>query len=212
MDINSKFQEIATELNKIAKPPEIMLASKMQSVEQIVPFLQNGHRLFGENRVQEAKNKWPNLLQQYPDCRLHLIGPLQTNKVKYAMALFNVIQSLDRIKLADKIASVQNDFPKRQYLIQVNIGKESQKSGVIPEDLSDFYNYCTSQHDLDVIGLMCIPPVNKPAETYFKLAKQLCDNLDLPELSMGMSSDYLQAAEFGATIVRIGSAVFGERV
>lgn len=202
-----KLQAIKSELGEQV---HIMLASKNQSEQQLRLFLENGHRLFGENRVQEAAEKWPRLLTAYPKCQLHLIGPLQTNKAKQALQLFDVIQSLDRPKLANKLAILEQELPPRQYYLQVNIGREPQKSGVMPEELEELYKYC-KQLKLNVTGLMCIPPAGEDSTPYFVQMRKLCDDLELANLSMGMSADYKQAARSGSTMVRLGSIIFGGR-
>ena len=210
MQIVDRLKKVQLELTNYGCSPDIMLVSKTQIAETVEHFLINGHKLFGENRVQEAAAKWPELLVKYRDCQLHLIGPLQTNKAKQALQLFHVIQSLDRPKLAEKLSDLEKSLPKRQYYIQVNIGEEPQKSGVMPHNLNEFNNYCV-ELGLNVTGLMCIPPMGQNPEPYFKKARMLNDALKLDNLSMGMSADYLIAASQGATMVRLGSIIFGDR-
>ena len=167
---------------------------------------------FGENKVQEAVNKWQDLKSTSSNIQLHLIGKLQTNKVKFAVPLFDYIHSLDSLKLAEKICNEQKKIGKSlKIFIQVNIGNEPQKNGIEPENLKSFYDKCINQFNLNVIGLMCIPPQDN-VETYFKEMQKLNNNLNLKELSMGMSSDFLKALDNGSTFVRIGSKIFGERV
>lgn len=196
------------------RPDDIALiaVSKMQPEDRIAAVLAAGHRLFGENRVQEAESRWIKRRDRYPDLELHLIGPLQTNKVKEAVALFGMIQSLDRPKLAAALAREMDKQNRRlPCLIQVNTGHEDQKSGIAPEQLGAFLRECRETYGLDIRGLMCIPPLDEPPALHFALLKTLADALELPELSMGMSSDYEKAIPLGSTYLRIGSAFFGER-
>ena len=170
-----------------------------------------GHVHFGENKVQEALEKWKNIKEQFSQIKLHMIGKLQTNKVKFALPLFDFIHSLDNEKLAKKIATEQIKYQKKpKIFIQVNIGDENQKSGINKHDLKNFYNYC-NELNLDIIGLMCIPPVDVKTDTFFKEMSFLKNDLALPDLSMGMSSDYLDATKNFSTYVRIGSKIFGKR-
>ena len=176
-----------------------------------MPLINYGHLHFGENKVQEAVEKWTNIKKDNKNIKLHLIGRLQTNKVKIAVQLFDYIHSLDSKKLADKISFQQKEQDiKTKIFIQVNIGNEDQKSGISIDETRDFYNYC-KQINLDILGLMCIPPNNEDSSKYFEEMKKLKEKLDLQELSMGMSSDYLTAIEKGSTFVRIGSNIFGPR-
>ena len=192
--------------------PEIIAVSKTFSIEKIKPLIVHGHLHFGENKVQEAVNKWQDLKSASSNIQLHLIGKLQTNKVKFAVPLFDYIHSLDSLKLAEKICNEQKKIGKSlKIFIQVNIGNEPQKNGIEPENLKSFYDKCINQFNLNVIGLMCIPPQDN-VETYFKEMQKLNNNLNLKELSMGMSSDFLKALDNGSTFVRIGSKIFGERV
>ncbi len=191
--------------------PIIIAVSKTFPESEIVPLIEYGHNHFGENKVQEALNKWTNLKVKYPNVKLHLIGKLQTNKVKFAVNLFNFIHSVDNEKLAKKISEEQKKQNKKVKLfIQVNIGDEDQKSGVSRKDLKNLYNYCKNL-ELEVMGLMCIPPLEKDANLYFKEMKTINDELKLKDLSMGMTSDYIDAAKNSATYLRIGSKIFGLR-
>ena len=191
--------------------PIIIAVSKTFSDSEIVPLIEYGHNHFGENKVQEAVNKWTNLKVKYPNVKLHLIGKLQTNKVKFAINLFDFIHSVDNEKLAKKISEEQKKQNKKVKLfIQVNIGDEDQKSGVFKKDLKNLYNYCKNL-ELEVMGLMCIPPLEKDANLYFKEMKTLSDELKLKDLSMGMTSDYIDAVKNSATYLRIGSKIFGLR-
>ena len=181
-------------------------------MDHIQHVLEQGHIHFGENKVQEAVEKWTLVKDKNREIKLHLIGKLQTNKVKLAIKLFDFIHSLDSEKLANKISKIQNELNiKTKLFIQVNIGNEDQKSGVSVDEVMDFHNYCKSL-DLDIIGLMCIPPINEDTRKYFTQMNNLNSKLGLKELSMGMSSDYLDAIENNATFIRIGSSIFGERI
>jgi len=174
-------------------------------------LIDHGHTHFGENKVQEAVDKWKRVKDRSNNIKLHMIGKLQTNKVKYVVPLFDYIHSLDNIKLAEKICKEQNKIKKfLKIFIQVNIGVEDQKSGIEPGNLKNFYNKCIDEFKLDIIGLMCIPPQNN-VEIYFSEMQKLNKLLKLKELSMGMSADYLQARKYGSSFVRIGSKIFGER-
>ena len=193
------------------KLPSIIAVSKTFSISNILPLIDYGHVHFGENKVQEALEKWKNIKEQFSQIKLHMVGKLQTNKVKFALPLFDFIHSLDNEKLAKKISIEQTKYPKKpKIFIQVNIGDENQKSGINKDDLKNFYNYC-NELNLDIIGLMCIPPVDVKTDIYFKEMSFLKNNLALPDMSMGMSSDYLDATKNFSTYVRIGSKIFGER-
>jgi hypothetical protein len=190
----------------------LVAVSKVQPAERIVAVLAAGHRVFGENRVQEAQGRWPALKERFPDVRLHLIGPLQTNKVRAAVELFDVIETVDRPKLARKLAEVfaETGRPLPCY-IQVNTGEEPQKAGVLPAEADAFIAECREKHGLPVEGLMCIPPLDEEPALHFALLKKIADRNGLTGLSMGMSSDFETAIALGATIVRVGSALFGPR-
>ena len=191
--------------------PKIIAVSKTFPLDNIQPLIDHGHYDFGENKVQEAINKWTEIKAQNNDIKLHMIGKLQTNKVKNVIPLFDYVHSLDNIKLAEKISIEQRKINKNlKIFIQVNIGNESQKNGIEPDNLQDFYNKCVKELKLDIVGLMCIPPQNNP-ETYFINMQKLNKTLNLKELSMGMSADYLVAAKYGSTFVRVGSKIFGDR-
>ena len=199
------------DLNK-PKASKIIAISKTFSLDKIMPLINHGHYHYGENKVQEALDKWNEIKAEKPELKLHLVGKLQTNKVKFAVKLFDFIHSVDSKKLAKKIHDEQiNQNRKVKVFIQVNIGNEEQKSGVLKNNLNDFYNYCNDLN-LDVIGLMCIPPFNSDPNPFFQELNHLNKNLNLQELSMGMSSDYLKAVENYSTYLRIGSAIFGERI
>ena len=192
--------------------PEIIAVSKTFKEEHILPLLEHGHLHFGENKIQESIDKWSSLKKKYPKIYLHFIGKLQTNKVKLAVNLFDYIHSLDNIKLAKKISDEQVKQKKKiKIFIQVNLGNEEQKSGISKENLYSFLDN-SKKLDLDIIGLMCIPPINESPDKYFQELRDLNLKLNLSDLSMGMSSDYLKAVENSATFIRIGSNIFGERV
>jgi len=207
INVKDKIKQNSLTYNNI----NIIAVSKTFTMERITPLLDYGHRDFGENKVQEAIDKWLEVKNKNNSIKLHLIGKLQTNKVKYALKIFDYIHSLDSKKLAKKIADEQLKLSKKlKIFIQVNIGSEEQKSGVSVEELEDLYKYSINL-GLDIIGLMCIPPVGKKSDDYFKKLKLLNDNLSLNDLSMGMSSDYISAINNNATYLRIGSEIFGKR-
>jgi hypothetical protein len=190
----------------------LIAVSKKQPIERIKAALDSGQRIFGENRVQEAFEHWIELKEQYEGIELHLIGPLQTNKVRDAIRLFDIIHTVDRLKLAVSLADEmkkQNRFPA--CFIQVNTGEEDQKHGVSPEGLPELLDYCRNDCGLDVKGLMCIPPFDEPPSMHFALLAKLAQRHDLPELSMGMSGDFEKAIMLGATYIRVGTALFGNR-
>tara|TARA_B100000795_G_scaffold225329_1_gene181036 strand:- start:1468 stop:2127 length:660 start_codon:yes stop_codon:yes gene_type:complete len=193
------------------KLPKIIAVSKTFSIDKIFPVIERGHVDYGENKVQEAIDKWTNIRLTHPNIQLHLIGRLQTNKVKFALKIFDYIHSLDSEKLATKIASEQiKQGKKPKIFIQVNIGNEDQKSGIHKEKLADFYKFC-KQLNLNIIGTMCIPPNNENTKNYFFEMNKINQELNLKDLSMGMSGDYLDAIKNNATYVRIGSKIFGNR-
>ena len=193
------------------KLPKIIAVSKTFPIENILPLIEHGHLHYGENKVQEALDKWTEIKIKNNNIKLHLIGKLQRNKVKFALKIFDYIHSLDSEKLATKIANEQVKQDKKpKIFIQVNIGDESQKSGVQKERLVDFYKYCKNLN-LDIVGTMCIPPNDQNAENYFSEMNKINKNIDFKELSMGMSGDYLSAIKNNATYVRIGSKIFGNR-
>ncbi len=190
----------------------LVAVSKTQPVEAIRPVLEAAHRVFGENRVQEAENKWPQLKRDYPDVRLHLIGPLQSNKVRQAIALFDVIETVDRPKLARALARIIEEEGRRpDCMIQINTGEEEQKAGIPPLEADDFIALCRDELKLPIRGLMCIPPFDEEPSLHFALLAEIAKRNELKELSMGMSADYPVAVRFGATHVRVGTAIFGAR-
>ena len=191
---------------------KIIAVSKTFPMDKILPLIEYGHSDFGENKVQEAVDKWTDIKEKYPFIKLHMIGKLQTNKVKFVVPLFDYIHSLDSLKLANKISNEQKkNNRKLKIFIQINIGNESQKSGIDPSELNDFYNYCVNELDLDIIGIMCLPPNENKGDFYFTKMKNLIQKISVKELSMGMSNDYLSAFKAGATFLRIGSKIFGNR-
>ena len=191
---------------------KIIAVSKTFPINEILPLINHGHIHFGENKVQEAIEKWQKIKKEFNHLQLHMIGKLQTNKVKFAVPLFDYIHSLDSLKLAKKISQEQNKIKKKlKIFIQINIGNEEQKNGIYQADLNEFYNSCVNELGLDIIGLMCLPPKEDGSKKYFLKMKNLAKNLDIQELSMGMSNDYLDAANNGSTFLRIGTKIFGKR-
>ncbi len=204
---------IKVQINKlnITNPPKIIAVSKTFKIDKILPLIEYGHTNYGENKVQEAVEKWTEIKKTNPELKLHMIGKLQTNKVKYAVQIFDYIHSVDSEKLAKKIADEQNKINKKiKIFLQVNIGNEDQKSGINTNQLSQLVSYC-KEVELDLIGLMCIPPINLNPESYFEEMNKLNKNFGFKELSMGMSSDYLTAVKYLSTYVRVGSSIFGQR-
>ncbi|WP_440908551.1 YggS family pyridoxal phosphate-dependent enzyme [Candidatus Pelagibacter sp.] len=210
LDIENKIKGLLSEL-KIDSKPKIIAVSKTFKIEKILPLIDNGHLDFGENKVQEAVEKWTDIKKKNFAIKLHMIGKLQTNKVKPAVKLFDFIHSVDSEKLAKKIADEQKKINKKiKIFLQVNIGDENQKSGINKNELGQLASYC-NKIGLDLVGLMCIPPVDTDSSGYFEEMKKLNDNLGFNQLSMGMSSDYLAAAKNSSTYIRIGSSIFGQR-
>ncbi|MBL4908111.1 MAG: YggS family pyridoxal phosphate-dependent enzyme [Sneathiella sp.] len=207
-----RIEKSATKWKQDPDQVSLVAVSKKQPVDRVVAALEAGHRLFGENRVQEAGQKWPDLKARFNDVKVHLIGPLQTNKAKEAVALFDVIETVDRPKLARILAKEMKEVGRHlPVFVQVNIGEEEQKAGVSPADADSFIRECTEDHGLNVIGLMCIPPAGEQAAPYFALLGKIAKRNNLQHLSMGMSSDYEIAVQFGATSVRVGTGIFGDR-
>tara|TARA_A100001015_G_scaffold179339_2_gene199391 strand:- start:237 stop:887 length:651 start_codon:yes stop_codon:yes gene_type:complete len=212
--IVERFDKIKSNIAsaKPIKSVNIIAVSKTFPLERIRPLLEYGHTHFGENKVQEASTKWSEFKKNNHNLKLHMIGKLQSNKAKDAVKIFDYIHSLDNQKLADSLAKHQRNLNKNiQYFIQVNIGNEIQKSGISVSELDPFYNYCVNEINLKIIGLMIIPPNDNNSEKYFKSLNELNKSLALNDLSMGMSSDYLDAIKHEATFVRIGSSIFGPR-
>ena len=195
-----------------ANIPTVIAVSKTFPISEVLPLINHGHEHFGENKVQEAIEKWSSIKSDFKQIKLHMIGSLQSNKVKYVLPLFDYIHSLDSLKLAEKISKEQKKIKKRlKIFIQINIGQEIQKSGIEIEYLEEFYKICVTKLDLEVVGLMCLPPKNNNGLQYFLEMKNLCSKIGVKELSMGMSNDYIEASNNGSTFVRIGSNIFGER-
>jgi len=199
------------DLNEKNRIPKIIAVSKTFKIDHILPLIEYGHLDYGENKVQEAVEKWTDIKLENSKIKLHLIGKLQTNKVKFAVKIFDYIHSLDNEKLAKKIAEEQEkQNVKPRVFIQINLGEESQKSGITKNNLEEFYNF-SKNLGLNIIGTMCIPPFDEDSTTFFAQMKELNNKINLDEISMGMSSDYLNAIEFNATYLRIGSNIFGQR-
>ena len=194
------------------KNVKLVAVTKTFPINHILPVINEGHVDFGENKVQEALEKWTSIKQDFPKIKLHLIGKLQTNKVKFVLPLFDYIHSLDSLKLASKISeqqTIKNFKPK--LFIQVNIGNEPQKSGVEIDSVENFYKKCVEDFKLNIVGLMCIPPFDKDSKPYFTKMRELSNNLNLRDISMGMSNDYMEAINQGSTFIRVGSKIFGAR-
>ena len=207
-------EKIKTKIHELSLPeynPKIIAVSKTFSEQEILPLLNFGHHDFGENKVQEAQQKWKNLKEKYDQIRLHMLGKLQTNKVKNAVEIFDYIHSLDNLKLANKLAKEIHEKNKKiKIFIQINLGGEKQKSGIDPSNLEVFYKNCLSLK-LNIVGTMCIPPDNHDPKPFFKEMLNLNNKVNLPEISMGMTNDFLEAIEFKSTYLRIGTGIFGKR-
>jgi pyridoxal phosphate enzyme (YggS family) len=211
LNLNAIKNEIKTN-NEINERIKIIAVSKNFSINYIKPLLDFGHIHFGENRVQESIEKWPDIKEKNKNLKLHFIGKLQTNKVKYILPLFDYIHSLDNIKLAEKISSEQIKVQKKlKIFIQVNIGNEKQKNGILKNEVKSFFDKCVEKLNLDIVGLMCIPPKENSNKDYFGEMMEIKKKIGLENLSMGMSSDYLDAIKAGSNFVRIGSKIFGDR-
>ena len=210
--VKADIVKAAVDAGRAPDSVNLVAVSKVHDAERILPVLKAGHRLFGENRVQEAEAKWPALRAQFPDTILHLIGPLQSNKVKNAVATFDVIETVDRAKIARALA-VEFDRTGRRLpcYIQVNTGEEPQKAGITPREVDAFVKECRDNLNLDIQGLMCIPQVDEEPALHFALLAEIADRNELMVRSMGMSADYLSAIALGATHVRVGTAIFGHR-
>ena len=205
--INSKILK----LNINNYKPKIIAISKTFKISHILPLIEHGHVDFGENKVQEAIEKWTEIKNKNKNIKLHMVGKLQTNKVKFVLPLFDFIHSLDNLKLAKKISEEQKKYEnKPKIFIQINIGNESQKSGIDKNQLAEFYNECINL-GLNIVGTMCLPPINNNPDIYFSEMKKITNFLNLNDISMGMSEDYLEAVEYSSTYLRIGSKIFGER-
>ena len=211
VNVVKNFNLVKEEISNF-KSANIVAVSKTFPISHILPLINHGHEHFGENKVQEAQEKWTSIKSDFPQLKLHLIGKLQTNKVKLALPLFDYIHSLDSIKLAEKISSEQEKRNlKPKIFIQINLGKENQKSGIDEDDLENFYRKCVNDYNLNIVGIMCLPPFDEDPIPFFKKMQSLSKSLELKEISMGMSNDYMDALKFNATYIRVGSKIFGER-
>ena len=211
-NIVQNFLNIRDELTNSNLNPTVIAVSKTFPLGHIKPLIEHGHRVFGENKVQEAKQKWSELKDSLKDLELHLIGGLQSNKSKEAVQLFDYIHSVDSIKLASELSKAEAKLSvKRKYFIQVNVGMEEQKSGIPKKEVENLLKFCVNEKNLNVIGLMCIPPFDEDPTPHFNHLKELNNDLGLKFISMGMSEDYMNAAKCGSTHVRIGSKIFGSR-
>jgi pyridoxal phosphate enzyme (YggS family) len=212
--IVERYNKIKSNIEKVSDNTSrtIVAVSKTFSLDHIMPLIDHGHIHYGENKVQEAEVKWLRIKNEKKDLKLHMIGKLQSNKAKKAVQIFDYIHSLDSQKLVDVLARAQKDFNKSlKYFIQVNLGNETQKSGISYNEVDAFYNYCVKEKNLNVLGLMAIPPNNNKPEEYFRSISELNASLGFKELSIGMSSDYMDAIKYKSTYLRIGSSIFGER-
>lgn len=206
--INNKLSE----LNNSSILPNIIAVSKTFPIENVMPLIQNNHVHFGENKIQEALSKWKNVKEKYPNLKLHMLGKLQSNKVKFLLSLFDYLHSLDSYKLASKISEAQKGLDKKiKIFIQINFENEIQKAGINHNEVNSFFDACVNDLNLDIVGLMCLPPRLKKSSYYFDKLKNISNKLNLKELSMGMSNDYMEAAKSGSTYLRIGSNIFGSR-
>ena len=212
ISIETELKIKIKEINLENYNPNIIAVSKTFAIKDILPLINYGHIHFGENKVQEAVEKWTDIKNNFHNIKLHMIGKLQTNKVKYVIPLFDYIHSVDNLKLAEKISNEQVKKNKIMKLfIQINTGNENQKSGILIDDLGSFYNVCKKDLGLNIIGLMCLPPNNSKSSVHFNKMHELAKKIKLKEISMGMSNDYLNAINYKATYLRIGSKIFGER-
>jgi|TARA_B110000037_G_scaffold58006_1_gene70744 PLP dependent protein len=212
-NVVTKLISIQKEIQEKNNKTKVIAVSKTFKIEDIIPLINHGHRDFGENKIQEAVQKWTSVKENYSDINLHMIGKIQSNKVKLILPLFEYVHSLDSAKLAEKISEEQKKYKKNiKIFIQVNIGNEEQKSGISPNDVEVFKNKCVNELNLNVIGLMCLPPKDTESSIYFKEMNYLLKKINLKELSMGMSNDYLSAIEYNSSYVRVGSKIFGNRI
>ena len=211
-EIKNKVHQAEEEFSKTIGSTKIIAVSKVQPIDRVRAVLDKGHRVFGENRVQEAQSKWPDFKKEYDHVELHIIGPLQSNKTRAAMEIADSIHTLDRLKLAKNMARIVQEIGRcPELFVQVNTGEEEQKSGVLPRDTEAFVKECLGM-DLPIKGLMCIPPIDEEASLHFALLRNISEDCGLKYLSMGMSGDFEKAISFGATHIRVGSAIFGDRV
>ena len=209
--VKNKVNEIIVQ-KQLKTKPEIIIVTKTFPINNIIPLIESGHNHFGENKVQEAEDKWFDVKKKHSRLKLHMVGKLQSNKAKKAVKIFDYIHSLDNAKLASKIFPYEKELDKKiKLFIQVNLSEENQKSGILLNDLNNFYHYCTKDLSLFVIGLMCLPPINSDSQEYFKILRNTADRLNLKNLSMGMSLDFEHAIKHGSTYLRLGTAILGER-
>ena len=209
--VKNKVKEVVDE-KQLKITPQIIAVTKSFPLNKITPLLEIGHIHYGENKIQEAESKWINVKKKYKNLQLHMLGKLQSNKAKKAVKLFDYIHSLDNAKLATKLKQYEKELGiKTKLFIQVNIAGESQKSGILLNDLDRFYNFCTKELSLNIIGFMCLPPINSDSNKYFKILKRTSEKFNLTDLSMGMSADYDQAILNGSTYLRLGTVIFGTR-
>ena len=206
-----KYREIKEKIDKSQLKSQIVAISKNHPQESVINAIHQGIRIFGENRVIEAKDKFSDILIKYPDIELHLTGPLQSNKVKKAIDLFDVFHTIDREKIAKEISKYGNKLINKKLYVQVNTGKEVNKSGIYPEHLKDFLKFCLSEIKIQIVGLMCIPPINEKASSHFDMLKTLAEKNHINQLSIGMSADYEEALLFNPTYIRLGTTLFGTR-
>ena len=212
MSIIENYKHISSLINSLAKNTKLIVVTKNQNLDEINLIIKQGHKDFGENRVQEAFTKWKNLLLEDADLNLHLIGKLQSNKAKDAFNIFKYVHTLDNIKLAKIFSDLEKSSARKiKYFIQVNIGDESQKNGIHISEVKEFVRYCVFELELQIIGLMCIPPISGDTNVYFAQLSKLANENNLKELSMGMSNDYLSALKNGSTFLRVGSGIFSEK-
>jgi len=212
VEVQQTIEQSCREANRAPQSITLIAVSKTFDAGAIRPVLSTGHRVFGENRVQEAQKKWPALIEEFPGVELHLIGPLQSNKVRDAVELFDIIHTIDRPKIARAIATeIARTKRKLRLFVQVNTGEEPQKAGVLPGDLDGFYGLCRDDLNLDISGLMCIPPLGEEPAIHFAFLAERAKDLGLENLSMGMSADFETAIQMGATHIRVGTAIFGRR-
>ena len=210
--IQSEIKELLIKNNSQNRDLNIIIVCKTFSMDKILPLIETGHVHFGENKVQEAELKWKEVKKKHSNIKLHMVGKLQTNKVKAALNIFDYIHSVDNYRLGEKIVKYEKELNKKiKTFVQVNVGEESQKSGISPKNVNQFVNYCKNSLSLNIIGLMCLPPINDNPEKYFLHLNQLRNQTDLCHLSMGMSNDYQTAIKCGSTFLRIGSKILGER-
>jgi hypothetical protein len=210
--IQSEIKELLIKNNSQNKDLNIIIICKTFSMDKILPLIDAGHVHFGENKIQEAESKWKEVKEKHPNIKLHMVGKLQTNKVKAALSVFDYIHSVDNYKLGEKIVKYEKELNKKiKTFVQVNVGEESQKSGISPKNVNQFVNHCKNSLSLNIIGLMCLPPIDDNPEKYFLRLNQLKNQTDLSHLSMGMSNDYQTAIKCGSTFLRIGSKILGER-